>query len=94
MLHSEEALAHHFGITPRTVSTQVRQHTGQSFLTFLHSCRIQEAQRLLAETKLEVKEISAQVGFRSPQVFGRAFKRQTGRSPRQYRREIRPDSKK
>lgn len=89
-LHSKEALARHFGITPRTVSNRIRRHTGQPFRDFLQSCRIQEAQRLLAETELEVKEIADQVGFRSPQVFARAFRRQTGRSPHQYRRELRP----
>lgn len=88
-LHSKVALARHFGITSRTVSNQVRQHTGQSFRDFLQSCRIQEAQRLLAGTELGVKEIAAQVGFHTQQVFGRTFKRQTGRSPRQYRRESR-----
>jgi two-component system response regulator YesN len=88
-LHSKETLARHFGVTSRTLSNQIRQQTGQSFRDFLYSCRIQEAQHLLAETSLRVKEIYSKVGFRSLQVFARAFRRQTGRSPRQYRRETR-----
>lgn len=86
---SREDVAHRFGVSPGTVSNRIRHYTGQSFHEFLHSCRVREAQRLLAETELEAKEIATRVGFNSPQVFDRTFQKHTGRSPRQYRREFR-----
>lgn len=88
-LDSREEVARRFRVSPGTVSNRIRHYTGQSFLDFLHSCRIREAQRLLAETELEAKEIAARVGFHSPQVFDRAFQQHAGRSPSQYRREVR-----
>jgi YesN/AraC family two-component response regulator len=87
---SREAVASRFQVSPETVSNRIKTYTSQSFHDFLESCRIQEAQRLLATTELEAKEVAGRVGFRSHQVFDRAFRRLQGYTPSQYRKEVRP----
>lgn len=47
--------------------------------------RIRQASRLLAETDLSVTEVGMQCGFENPSYFAHAFRRMTGRSPRDYR---------
>ena len=48
--------------------------------------RIQRAMQLLAETELPLKEIADRAGFRDMEYLSLAFKRQTGLSPREFRR--------
>ena len=47
--------------------------------------RIRQASRLLAETDLPVTEVGMRCGFENPSYFAHAFRRMTGRSPRDYR---------
>ncbi len=47
---------------------------------------MQRAARLLAQSDLPVEDIAYQVGYGSAQSFSRAFRRQYGLSPREYRR--------
>lgn len=91
-IDSREEVARHFEVSPRTISNRIKCRLNQSFPSFLQSCRIREAQWLLAETDLRVKQIAERVGFHSPPVFSRTFHRLTGRSPRQYREEVRAKS--
>ncbi len=60
------------------VSMSIRDHVRQR--------RIAEAARLLRETFQRVSEISQSVGFRDPSNFDHAFRRETGVSPREYRK--------
>jgi YesN/AraC family two-component response regulator len=85
---SREELARRFHISPGTASNRIKRHTSVSFSLFLQSCRIQEAQRLLYQTDLDAQQVAARVGFKTPQAFSRTFRRLTGRSPCQYRKEI------
>ena len=50
-------------------------------------CRLRQdrAAQQLRETKLSVARIGASVGYPDPVVFSRAFKRWTGKSPREFR---------
>lgn len=48
--------------------------------------RAEHAAHLLRTTRLPVKAIAADVGIHDPFQFSRFFKRQTGQSPREYRR--------
>ena len=49
--------------------------------------RIQTACRLLAESTLTIREISGETRFRNLETFYRAFKKQTGMTPAQYRQK-------
>ena len=48
------------------------------------------AQSLLERTTYNIKEISEIVGYENPLYFSRVFKKEIGKSPAQYRKEMIP----
>jgi len=46
-----------------------------------------EARRLLRETKRSVVEVALEVGYANPSHFARFFRRETGLSPSDYRQQ-------
>lgn len=49
--------------------------------------RINEARRLLRETKMSVVDVALEVGYANPSHFARLFRRETGLTPSDYRRQ-------
>jgi AraC family transcriptional regulator len=49
--------------------------------------RMNEARRLLRETKMSVVDVALEVGYANPSHFARLFRRETGLSPSDYRRQ-------
>jgi len=47
------------------------------------------ATRLLAETNLPIPEVAEAAGFTSPEYLAYVFKRETGKSPLEYRKALR-----
>lgn len=63
---------------------------GTKFNDFVNSLRVSEACRLLrAENDMTVTEIATVVGFPTQRTFNRAFAKQMGMSPRDYRKQRR-----
>ena len=52
--------------------------------------RIQQAARLLAETREKVSEIAERCGFQDMSYFTRAFREEKGCVPTQYRKKAIP----
>lgn len=89
---------HHFaqGVTLRQASTMVdlhpdylsrrfKQEMGIGFHQYVMTLRLQLAATFLVGSTKSIKEISYDVGFRTPEVFAKAFKRSMGCSPTVYR---------
>ena len=72
---------------PSYLSRIFRQQTGESLSNFIINERINEAKKLLQETRLKIYEVSQQVGIESPIYFNRIFKKKTGVSPKVYRQK-------
>lgn len=51
--------------------------------------QLNRVKNLLAQTNLSVEKIAGLAGFKHPEYLGVAFRRETGKSPGQYRRELR-----
>ncbi len=81
---SLERTARHLGTSPRTLQRHLRER-GVQFRSIVEASRFDIAAALLQETKLSVQEIAAQIGYRSPGAFSRAFTRWAGRTPMAYR---------
>ncbi len=79
------ALAKRVGLTSSALRQRFTQQTGLSPADYITLRRIDEAARLLRETKLTITQIAFKVGFSSSQYFATAFKRRTGMSPLNYR---------
>jgi AraC-like DNA-binding protein len=63
---------------------------GITVMEYILKTRIMLAKRMLEEGELSVSEISSRCAFSSVSYFCRVFKLETGLSPREYRRSVRP----
>jgi AraC-like DNA-binding protein len=82
------AAAHY--ISPYYLSRKFKEMTGFSFVEYINSVRIKEAQKLLRDTNLKVTKIAEQVGFDNISNFGRVFKQIAHINPLEYRKSIKP----
>jgi AraC family transcriptional regulator, arabinose operon regulatory protein len=65
-----------------------RQQVGQTPQQFLEQQRLLRGKELLEHSGLSIKQIAGQVGYQNPFYFTLRFRRNTGFSPRAYRRHI------
>ena len=73
------------GVSPFHFSRGFRNAIGEPPLRHLARLRIRTACHLLSETDAPVARIAAEVGYRSPQAFARAFERLCGCPPSTWR---------
>ncbi|MBQ8758117.1 MAG: helix-turn-helix transcriptional regulator, partial [Clostridia bacterium] len=83
-----EMLVKKFGYSERQLLRMIKHHTGNNFKTQVMYHRLQRARQLLESTDLSVKEISEIIGYESPEYFCRLFKRETYRTPLEYRAQM------
>ena len=84
-----EAVAQRIGMPARRLRTEL-EDAGTSFNHVLADYRSRLARRLLARTDESIEQIVYLTGFAEPSTFYRAFKRWTGITPQQYRRQVSP----
>ncbi len=84
---SLDVIAREFHINKFVFCRQFKRQTGQTFGEHIKSVRLREAARLLRETDLRVYEIAERIGYQDVGSFSSFFKRCTGKSPREYRRQ-------
>lgn len=64
-----------------------REQTGQTPADYLQRLRIEQAERLLTETRTPIVRIALDCGFCSSQYFARVLARHTRKSPTRFRSE-------
>lgn len=82
-----ESLAASYRISVSYLSHVFKAATGIPIMRYLLCCRIDAAKKHLAESELSVGEIAKLCGFHDISNFGRTFKKETGLSPREYRKQ-------
>ena len=65
-----------------------KQCFDKSFIGYLTEYRLERAKQLLADVRINVKDISVNVGYRDSNYFAKVFKRAMGSTPTEYRMEI------
>jgi AraC-like DNA-binding protein len=81
-------LASQLQVSDRQLSTLINTELGKSFFDLINGYRIEEAKRILRESKdqkLTVLEVMYEVGFNSKSSFNTAFKKYTGSTPTVYK---------
>lgn len=73
----------------RQFHRKFKSRTGMTFIEYVQSARIDEACRLLRTTDRKVADIASSVGYQDITFFNRLFRKKTGLSPREYRKETR-----
>ena len=70
------------------LSTLFKRETGQTITDFVNGRRMQLARQLLGTTHLQVQTIARYCGIPDVNYFSKIFKKYTGQTPKEYRREI------
>ena len=74
-------------ISPAYLSAQFKKYQKMNFLDCLTELRINAAKELLADPFRFSAEVASMVGYEDASYFARAFKKRTGMTPTQYRRQ-------
>jgi len=77
-----EAVAAHVNQSPWYFSRCFHRSCGTGFKAYLNALRVEEASRLLATTDRTILDIALDCGFSGARSFHRAYRRVTGRAPR------------
>lgn len=75
-------------ISPAYLSAQFKKYQKMNFLDCLTELRINAAKELLADPFRSSAEVASMVGYEDASYFARAFKKRTGMTPTQYRRQV------
>ena len=86
---SLERVAKQLAMSPRTLQRRLREY-GLSYADLLDSTRSAAAKSYLADRQLAISEIAFLLGFAEQSSFNHAFKRWTGQTPKDYRRQHAP----
>ncbi len=74
------------GVTPTHLTRVCQETCGRPASSLLHDRQLFEARRLLAETKLPVRDIAEALGYGSAAYFTRSFSARIGKTPSAFRR--------
>lgn len=74
-------------LTPNYLGTTIREASGMTVQEWIHRRIIQQAKLLLMYSDMPVGEIAEQLNFSTPSSFCKFFKKETGKTPLQYREE-------
>lgn len=83
-----ENVAAQVDLSPYYFSKLFKEQSGTTFIDYLTEVRIRRGKELLKKTRLSLKEICFEAGYRDPNYFSRVFKKSTGRSPSEYRASV------
>ena len=72
-------------ITPKYLSTVIKEVSGKSAAEWIDDFVIKEAKNLLKYSSKSIQEITYALNFSTQSLFGKYFKRHTGMSPSEYR---------
>ncbi len=73
--------------SPSRLRVLFKEAAGIPLGSYIQNYRLNYAMSLLRTTKMPIAEIAEEAGFGSPQAFSRVFKKETGKTPRLYRKD-------
>lgn len=83
-----ERAAEYADRNPNYISSILAKKCGKSFRELLNETRIRQSAKLLLESEMSIKEISAVCGFRNQQYFNKVFSKIKGMPPNQFRKSL------
>ena len=79
-------LAQQLAISPNYISQTLNETLGCNFFDFINQWRIKSAKPMIIENKNNVLTIALEVGFNARSSFYKAFKKETGMTPSEFRK--------
>ena len=74
-------------LTPKHLSTMVKEVSGKTAGEWIDSLVILEAKAMLKSSEQSIQEIADELHFANQSFFGKYFKHHTGFSPKEYRKQ-------
>lgn len=84
--HSVARLAKRMEVSPRHFARLFREEVGVTPAAWVEAARIRVARRLLEEAHVAPKQVAVECGFTDADTLRRAFTRQVGVTPAEYRK--------
>ena len=81
---SVEELGEHVCMSRSNLFRKLKAITGQMPIEFIYHIRLKHAMELLLERKLNISEITYEVGFKNPSSFSKSFRKKFGKAPSEY----------
>ncbi len=81
-------LASNVGMSRAVFSARFKEKVGLSPIAYLTRYRLHHAQQLLRQSSLSVARIAEKVGYMSEAAFNKAFRRELGVPPGEFRRNL------
>ncbi len=78
-------ISRQFFLHPNYLSSLFKREFGVNFTKFLNDIRMEHACSLLLNSRLSVREVAEQAGYKDYFYFAKMFKRHTGLTPTEYR---------
>lgn len=78
-------VAEQINISPGYLSSAFNREVHSTIPQYILRLRIDKAKELLKDSRLNIGEIAASVGFANKRYFSGSFKRETGMTPKDYR---------
>lgn len=73
-------------LTPRYLSTVIREASGQTVMQWINQAVVLEAKVMLKHSDLLVYQIADELNFPNPSFFSKFFRRMTGMTPAEYQK--------
>ncbi|KOY16372.1 helix-turn-helix domain-containing protein [Paenibacillus xylanivorans] len=82
-----QELAQKFHMNANYLGQAFKQQTGKAFREYLNDKRIEEAKRLLRQSRFSIADVAVNSGYPNADYFVSQFKRMTGMAPSAYRKQ-------
>lgn len=86
--HGVRFYADRLKLSPKVLTMRIRRAVGDSPRDFILGRCLLEAKRLLAYSDLPIGDVARELGFEDQNYFARFFKAQSGRTPKEFRRNV------
>ncbi|MBB3110731.1 two-component system response regulator YesN [Paenibacillus phyllosphaerae] len=85
---SLQTIAARFFLSREYISRKFKQVMNENISDYVTRIRIDRAKSLLLAPQLKISQIAEKVGFQDEKYFSKVFKKQTGCSPGEYRKQL------
>ena len=84
-----DTIAGTIGLSRSAFFKKLKSLTGFAPVDFVREIRLTKAARMIETTDSSITEIAYSVGFRDAGYFGKCFRKKYGKTPKEYRNDIR-----